>query len=294
MLLCLPPQGAIAGLALVQSSATHPASAARRVKYAAVPKWPELRTPIELTPYCLARSTPRVTACWVMTWPSPWPPSRTTSAPVSRTVRTWVTLRMAPLRRRATYQGSRSMPCEAWPQSSAVTRVSASSWESAAGTPSARSTASVNARRVLGSVRCAAAGGDAERWAMPAPIGCETEAREAYLYTSTQRESSYDGQSAARLRRSGRVRRAETAHPVARPAAGAEVVRAGTLDAVAGEPDAAAGGAPAAAGRGPAGAVADGRDGGSLPVGAGDRRVVHGAGVAGGVDGGGGGRADDG
>ena len=38
MLLCRPPQGAIAGLAFVHRSATQPWSAALRVKYAAVPK----------------------------------------------------------------------------------------------------------------------------------------------------------------------------------------------------------------------------------------------------------------
>ena len=46
-----PPQGAIAGLALVVRTATQPSWAARRVKYMAVPKWLELRTPTTPTPW---------------------------------------------------------------------------------------------------------------------------------------------------------------------------------------------------------------------------------------------------
>ena len=40
----LPPQGAIAGLALVEMKPTQPAKAASLVKYIAVPKCPEFRT----------------------------------------------------------------------------------------------------------------------------------------------------------------------------------------------------------------------------------------------------------
>ena len=42
-----PPHGAMAGLALVNNSATHPDSAARRVKYAAIPKWLEFRIGVD-------------------------------------------------------------------------------------------------------------------------------------------------------------------------------------------------------------------------------------------------------
>src|SRR3954462_9974338 len=50
-----PPQGAMAGLALVVRTATQPSSAARRVKYMAVPKCLELRTPTTPTPWVRAR-----------------------------------------------------------------------------------------------------------------------------------------------------------------------------------------------------------------------------------------------
>src|SRR5438067_3667089 len=130
-----PPQGAIAGLALVARKATQPASAALRVKYAAVPKWFELRTEMPATPCARARSTPVATARSARTWPMPSWPSRTTRGPVSVTVTGSLTVRIAPLRRRATYQGSRRRPCEEWPHSSATTRLSASSSASRSGTP---------------------------------------------------------------------------------------------------------------------------------------------------------------
>jgi len=58
-------------------------------------------------------------------------PSSTTSGPESVTTDGRVTGSIAPLRSRATYHGRRSMPCEEWPHSSAVTRLSASSAASA-------------------------------------------------------------------------------------------------------------------------------------------------------------------
>ena len=67
----------------------------------------------------------------------PWCPSSTTSGPVSVTTVGRVTGSIAPLRRRAVYQGSRSIPCDECPHSSAVTRLSASNRASDAGTPTA-------------------------------------------------------------------------------------------------------------------------------------------------------------
>ena len=82
----------------------------------------------------------------------PWCPSSTTSGPESVTVVGRVTGSIAPLRRRAMYQGSRSIPCDECPHSSAVTRLSASSRASDAGTPTA-SRMRHRARQVLGGNR---------------------------------------------------------------------------------------------------------------------------------------------
>src|SRR3954451_2606205 len=148
-----PPHGAMAGLALVVRTATTPSRAARRVNHMAVPKWLELRTPTTPTPCCRARSVASARARSVSTWPTPSRPSRSTSGPVSLSTAGSVTARTAPLRSRATYQGSRSRPCDPCPQRSACTRLSATSAASSSGTPTAASTAAAKERRSSGAIR---------------------------------------------------------------------------------------------------------------------------------------------
>src|SRR4051794_41581930 len=69
-----PPHGAIAGLALVVSTATQPSAAARRVKYMAVPKWLEWRAPATPTPCSRGAGAARQPAPPVGTPPQPPPP----------------------------------------------------------------------------------------------------------------------------------------------------------------------------------------------------------------------------
>src|SRR3954447_10327568 len=148
-----PPQGAIAGLALVVSTATQPSAAARRVKYIAVPKWLEWRTPTTPPPCSRARATASMRARSVSTWPMPSRPSSSTRGPVSERTTGSVRTRIAPLRSRATYQGRRSRPCDWCPQRSACTRLSATSAASSSGTPTAASTAAAKERRSPGAIR---------------------------------------------------------------------------------------------------------------------------------------------
>src|SRR3954454_453213 len=135
-----PPQGAIAGLALVVRTATQPSCAARRVQYIAVPEWVEFRTPTTPTPWVRARPTAVLWARSVSTCPMPSRPSSRTSGPVSESTAGSVRADMAPDRSRATYQGSRSTPWDWWPHRSACTRLSATRAASSSGTPAATST----------------------------------------------------------------------------------------------------------------------------------------------------------
>ena len=137
----LPPHGAMARLAFVVRMPMQPCSAIIRVKWAAMPKWLELRTATSPTPCSLARRTASPAACAVRTWPSPSRPSSTASGPWSTTVSGLAAGSTTPERIRATYQPSRSMPWDGCPQSSAWTRQRAISPASAAGTPSASRTA---------------------------------------------------------------------------------------------------------------------------------------------------------
>ena len=107
-----PPQGAIAGLALVERNATHPAAGAWSVKNIAVPKWFEFRTATAPMPCALARRIASPAARAAITWPTPSCPSITASAPASTTISGFVTARITPARSRATYQESRITPCD--------------------------------------------------------------------------------------------------------------------------------------------------------------------------------------
>src|SRR4051794_5132716 len=153
-----PPHGAIAGLAFVVRTATQPSRAARRVKYMAVPKWLESRTPTTPTPWTRARSTASARARSVSTWPMPCRPSSATRGPVSLSTTGSVRAVMAPLRSRATYQGRRSRPCDWCPQRSAWTRLSATSRASGSGTPELMSTWLPKRRRASGAIRSPATG----------------------------------------------------------------------------------------------------------------------------------------
>ncbi len=102
-----------------------PACAAVRVKYIAVPKWPELRTATAPMPCALARRSPRPSRpaprpvpcrrCHPSWQIAPSPPSMSGVAAPS----------IAPLFSRAAYQNSRITPCDWCPHRSACTSVSA-------------------------------------------------------------------------------------------------------------------------------------------------------------------------
>src|SRR5690348_855188 len=80
-----PPQGGIAGLALVAIKPMQARRAANSVKYMAVPKWFELRTEIAPIPNFRARSIAIFIAAFATTWPIAPPPSIRAMAPPSRT-----------------------------------------------------------------------------------------------------------------------------------------------------------------------------------------------------------------
>ena len=65
-------------------------------------------------PWVRARSIPSSTARWVTTWPMPWlPVEHDHGAAVADHLRARSRAAIAPDRSRVTYQGSRSIPCEA-------------------------------------------------------------------------------------------------------------------------------------------------------------------------------------
>src|SRR3954449_4176764 len=80
-------------------------------------------------------------------------PSSSTRGPVSERTAGSVRAVMAPARRRSTYQGRRSTPCDWCPQRSACTRLSATRAASSSGTPEATSTCVLKARRDPGDRR---------------------------------------------------------------------------------------------------------------------------------------------
>jgi hypothetical protein len=102
----------MAGLTFVDRKPTQPARVAIRVKYMAVPKWFELRTPTVPIPWTFARRIASSAAfaaaiCPIASWPSisaRAPPSMMTSGfpPGSQTLAF----------RRAAYQGRRNTPCD--------------------------------------------------------------------------------------------------------------------------------------------------------------------------------------
>ena len=150
----VPPHGAIAGLALVISSAICPCDGAMRVKYMAVPKWLEFLTLIALTPCTAARCMADCIARAAMTWPRPSPPSHTATAPYSLTTRISVTACMTPLASRFRYDESLITPCDSCPHSSACTRLSATRHASSSGTPASFSAAAAKRAKYPAAKRC--------------------------------------------------------------------------------------------------------------------------------------------
>src|SRR4051794_41295093 len=76
-----PPQGAIAGLALVVRTATQPSCAARRVPYIALPQWVGFRPPATPAPRGGARPAAGGRGRPVRPRPAPPPPPRTARRP---------------------------------------------------------------------------------------------------------------------------------------------------------------------------------------------------------------------
>lgn len=125
----------MAGLALVDRNATHPACAAMSVKYMAVPMWLESRGATAPAPCALGRWIASSIARAAGTWPIASRPSITATAPASTAKPGRATGSHTPARNRATCQDRRMTPWDRWPHKSAWTSVSAASRASASGIP---------------------------------------------------------------------------------------------------------------------------------------------------------------